>query len=857
MLESNGKKQIKTSFKVIQSIGQLYTGGKACITSDENALITTVGEDIDVINIYDGQKLFRLSGDSDLITTFGITPDDKLLVSASRSLLVKIWDLKTGKLLRTFRAHDSPIIVMAIDPTSSLVATGSADGVVKIWDIEGGFCTHNFHGHGGVISSLKFYKQGQNNWKLASGSDDCNIRIWDLHKRSCVAILKNHVSLISGLDVSNDGRYLISSSRDKVICTWDLHNIDNNKKILINTFPIYETIEVIGVLEENSTDDSGSSSKELIYTGGDKGIIRVWELHTGKLFMSQEPEKNTKYTIKDIIYLRKSKSLIAVTDDQNFLFYNLSKNLKRYRQIIGNNDEILDLSFIGPDETHLAIATNTEQIGLFNMTAFDFNIVYGHNDIVICLDKNNTGDILISGSKDHTIRIWKFDLNSQDASDRVKCLGVCVGHTEAVGSVVMSKKTENFCISGSADRTIKYWDLSSIDKSDPDENHKPKSLYTHHAHDKDINTIAISPNEKIFATGSQDKTIKIWSTKDGNLVGKCLGHKRGVWSIDFSRMDQTLLSSSGDKTIKIWNLNDFTCLKTFEGHQNTVLRSVFITSGSQVVSCGSDGLIKIWLNKTTECINTLDNHTEKIWALTVNKNENLIISGGADKQDLANYLQKKDYKNAILLAISLDQPHRLLNLFKQIMNNRPEGDSSITGLKTIDGILINLEKENLEKILTYIRDWNTNSKNFQVSQTILNVLLRNFNSNQLLEIDGIKESQKLLMHFPLLHALSTKQEPPAGRSSVSWHLNVSEPVIRQIKVIQSGSKLAPTQGSPWLIRHNLLSPHTSPSEQSASSLQASSDKCVHIVNKYQDMNLHKNLKEGFARKSFVHVFRID
>ncbi|CAH1765427.1 10659_t:CDS:10, partial [Entrophospora sp. SA101] len=785
MLESNGKKQIKTSFKVIQSIGQLYTGGKACITSDENALITTVGEDIDVINIYDGQKLFRLSGDSDLITTFGITPDDKLLVSASRSLLVKIWDLKTGKLLRTFRAHDSPIIVMAIDPTSSLVATGSADGVVKIWDIEGGFCTHNFHGHGGVISSLKFYKQGQNNWKLASGSDDCNIRIWDLHKRS----------LISGLDVSNDGRYLISSSRDKVICTWDLHNIDNNKKILINTFPIYETIEVIGVLEENSTDDSGSSSKELIYTGGDKGIIRVWELHT------------------------------AVTDDQNFLFYNLSKNLKRYRQIIGNNDEILDLSFIGPDETHLAIATNTEQIGLFNMTAFDFNIVYGHNDIVICLDKNNTGDILISGSKDHTIRIWKFDLNSQDASDRVKCLGVCVGHTEAVGSVVMSKKTENFCISGSADRTIKYWDLSSIDKSDPDENHKPKSLYTHHAHDKDINTIAISPNEKIFATGSQDKTIKIWSTKDGNLVGKCLGHKRGVWSIDFSRMDQTLLSSSGDKTIKIWNLNDFTCLKTFEGHQNTVLRSVFITSGSQVVSCGSDGLIKIWLNKTTECINTLDNHTEKIWALTVNKNENLIISGGADKQDLANYLQKKDYKNAILLAISLDQPHRLLNLFKQIMNNRPEGDSSITGLKTIDGILINLEKENLEKILTYIRDWNTNSKNFQVSQTILNVLLRNFNSNQLLEIDGIKESQKLLMHFPLLHALSTKQEPPAGRSSVSWHLNVSEPVIRQIKVIQSGSKLAPTQGSPWLIRHNLLSPHTSPSEQSASSLQASSDKC--------------------------------
>ena len=83
----------------------------------------------------------------------------------------------------SLKAHESPIIVMAIDQTSSLVATGSADGIIKIWDIEGGFCTHNFHGHGGVISALKFYKQGQNNWKLVSGSGDCNIRIWDLLKR--------------------------------------------------------------------------------------------------------------------------------------------------------------------------------------------------------------------------------------------------------------------------------------------------------------------------------------------------------------------------------------------------------------------------------------------------------------------------------------------------------------------------------------------------------------------------------------------------------------------------------------------------------------------------------------------------
>ena len=81
------------------------------------------------------------------------------------------------------------------------------------------------------------------------------------------------------------------------------------------------------------------------------------------------------------------------------------------------------------------------------------------------------------------------------------------------------------------------------------------------AHEKDINSISISSNDKMFATGSQDKTIKIWSVADGKLLGTCTGHKRGVWCVQFSPVEYTIVSSSGDKTIKIWSTNDFSCLK--------------------------------------------------------------------------------------------------------------------------------------------------------------------------------------------------------------------------------------------------------------------------------------------------------
>ncbi|CAG8756555.1 10497_t:CDS:10, partial [Cetraspora pellucida] len=724
MPEAIGKLQLKSSFKATQTIKPLYTGGKVAISPDENLLITTIGDSIEVTDLQNGKKVLHLSGDSELITTFAITPDGNYIVTSSRSLVVKIWDFKTGQIKKSFKAHEAPIIVMDIDPTSSLVATGSADSTVKVWDIEGGFCTHNFRGHGGIISALKFHLEN-NRWTLVSGADDCNIRIWDLQERKCIAVLKSHVSVIRGLDMSNDGRFLISGSRDKVVNVWDF-----DKKILLKTFPIFETIETLGVLQLHTTIKNMEEDFELFYTGGDKGIIRIWDIKTGKLIQTQEPEKNTKHVISDIIYLRKSNILTAITSNQSILFYQITSGLKRVKQIVGYNEEVIDLTYVGKDETHLAIATNTEQINLYN------------------------------------IKIWSIDVDNENSDDsQVNCLGVCIGHTAAIGTVAFSKKSLKFCLTGSQDRTIKYWDLSHLDRSRSDENFRPKVLYTNKAHDKDINSIAVAPNDKIFATGSQDKSVKIWSVNDGKLLGTCSGHKRGVWSVQFSPVDQTIVTSSGDKTIKIWSTTNFSCLKTFEGHTNTVLKASFLTYGTQLISCGSDGLLKLWTIKSNECITTLDNHTEKIWALTVRKDENVVASGGADslinlwedctveemekrvreeeeqilkEQNLANYLLKKDYQNAITLAMSLNQPFRLLNLFTEILDNRAE-DISITGSESIDKIIATLSKEDIEKMLQYIRDWNTNAKHFRTAQTMLHAILKTYSSNELLEINGIKE----------------------------------------------------------------------------------------------------------------------
>lgn len=196
-----------------------------------------------------------------------------------------------------------------------------------------------------------------------------------------------------------------------------------------------------------------------------------------------------------------------------------------------------------------------------------------------------------------------------------------------------------FMFTGSQDRTIKMWDLSNVPLScagrpegiDDEEGGqgahviKCKSLTTTKAHDKDINSLDVAPNDRLLASGSQDRTVKVWEidhTASANgvrgelrLLGTCKGHKRGVWCVRFGRVERVLATGSGDKTVRLWSLDDFTCLKTFEGHTNSVLRVDFVNAGMQLVSAASDGLVKLWNVKSEECTATMDNHEDKVCVL--------------------------------------------------------------------------------------------------------------------------------------------------------------------------------------------------------------------------------------------------
>jgi len=99
------------------------------------------------------------------------------------------------------------------------------------------------------------------------------------------------------------------------------------------------------------------------------------------------------------------------------------------------------------------------------------------------------------------------------------------------------------------------------------------------------------------------------------LKGQLVGHKKGVWDIQFNPGEQMMVSASGDCNIKIWNLTTLECVATLQGHKSSLVKAVWLNAGLQIASACVDGIVKVWNVSKQSCLNSFEMHEERIWAL--------------------------------------------------------------------------------------------------------------------------------------------------------------------------------------------------------------------------------------------------
>ena len=575
----------------------------------------------------------RFDGHSSGVLSVAFSPVDDTLASGSADGTIRLWNFKTGALLKILTGHRGWVYSVAFSPDGKTIASGSYDSTLRLWDAATGEHLNTFTGHSSVVLSVAFSPDGQT---LASGSasDEETIRLWDVKTGELLKILTGHSKSVLSVAFSPDGKTIASGSIDGTLRLWD-PNTGVNFKTLLGYREVYSVafrpdgktiasgsgdwVSAILLHDINTGDErldpltghewevnsvAFSPGGQVLASGSQDNTIRLWDANTGEhldTLTGHGGDVNSVAFSSDGL-------LASASDDRTILIWDVTTN-SVVQSLAGHSDSIVSVAFRPDGKTIVSASDQSSRLWDANtgghLKSLSVRSVYG-----IALSPN--GKTLASASRGS---IHLQDINTGD-----ELMDPLKGHGGDVYSVAFSPDGQVLA-SGSDDKTIRLWDTST-----------GAHLNTLTGHTRSVNSVVFSPKGQILASGSDDKTIRIWNAATGNeLLGPLTGHEYAVNSVALSTNGEILASGSDDQTIRIWDAATGAHLNTLTGHTHSVNSVALSPDGKTIASGSSDATIRLWDVATGGLLKTLTGHDNRVNSVAFSPDGQTLASGGGDR----------------------------------------------------------------------------------------------------------------------------------------------------------------------------------------------------------------------------------
>ena len=236
--------------------------------------------------------------------------------------------------------------------------------------------------------------------------------------------------------------------------------------------------------------------------------------------------------------------------------------------------------------------------------------IKAHSAHIFCCTISTNGQILVTGSKDKTVKV----LNPKTG----EILHSFTGHRDYIYAVAISPNN-SLIASGSCDNTIKLWNLKTGELI------KTITIHSHY-----ITSLKFTPDGENLISGSWDYTVQLWKVATGENLRTLYRHSGEVDCVDMTSNWDFIVSGGRDKRVIIWDLRNMKICRTLI--QRFYIRSLAISPDNQfIVTSSDDGKIFIWNLQKGQLLHTLNHHKNWIYTVAISPDGNIIASCSADQ----------------------------------------------------------------------------------------------------------------------------------------------------------------------------------------------------------------------------------